>query len=447
MSAVVAEPHPLALALDAHVSARTGEPAELADLRLKAAETFAELGFPSVHEEEWRFTNVGPIARAHLAPVKSAAQLGPEAVAPWRLAGAATRLTFVDGQFAPELSEIGPLPAGAFAGSLAEALRSRPELVVPHLGRHASFEEHAFVALNTAAFVDGAFLYLPRRAVVESPIHLLFLAGTTKTGDTTPAAFPRSLVVVDEAAQATIVETYAGPEGAVYFNGPVTEVVCGPGSVLDHYKLQRESTAAFHLATFELYQDRSSHYSLHSISLGGGLVRNDVNTKLDGEGCDSVLNGLYMVRGEQFVDHHMRVIHAKPHCTSFELFKGILEDRSRAVFNGLIHVYEGAQKTDAKQANNNLLMSEQALVNSNPRLRIFADDVRCTHGSTVGQLDDDAVFYLRSRGIGEEAARSLLTYAFASDIIERIKVPELRRDLDEYLFARLPKGEVVREAV
>jgi Fe-S cluster assembly protein SufD len=194
-------------------------------------------------------------------------------------------------------------------------------------------------------------------------------------------------------------------------------------------------------------QDRSSSLSSHSISLGGALVRNDVNALLDGPGSDTILNGLYMIGGRQFVDNHMRVEHAKPHCTSHELYKGVLDGKARAVFNGLIHVRHGAQKTDAKQSNRNLLLSPDAVANSNPQLEIFADDVRCTHGSTVGQLDDDAIFYLRSRGIGEDAARSLLTYAFASDIAERVKVPAVRRDLEEYLFTRLPKGEVVRQAV
>jgi Fe-S cluster assembly protein SufD len=211
--------------------------------------------------------------------------------------------------------------------------------------------------------------------------------------------------------------------------------------------VQRESRDAFHVATFQLHQERSSAFSSHSISLGGALVRNDVNAVLDGEGADSILNGLYMIGGQQFVDFHMRVEHAKAHCTSHELFKGILDGRARSVFNGLIHVHKGAQKTDAKQSNRNLLLSKEAIANSNPQLEIYADDVRCTHGSTVGQLDDDAVFYLRSRGIGEEAARSLLTYAFASDIVERIKVEAVRHDLEEFLFTALPKGEVVRQAV
>ncbi|HSU81783.1 MAG TPA: Fe-S cluster assembly protein SufD, partial [Thermoanaerobaculia bacterium] len=258
-------------------------------------------------------------------------------------------------------------------------------------------------------------------------------------------SFPRNLFVADEGSQTTIVETYAG-EGA-YFTSPVTELYAGPGAVVDHYKVQRESLAAFHMATFQVQGERASVPSSHSISIGGALVRNDVNAVLDGEGIDCILNGLYFGDGRQVVDNHMRVEHAKPHCASHELYKGVLDGKSRAVFNGLIHVHKGAQKTDAKQSNRNLLLSRDAIANSNPQLEIYADDVKCTHGSTVGQLDEDAVFYLRSRGIGAEAARSLLTYAFASDIVERIKVEPVRRDLEEFLFARLPMGEVVRQAV
>jgi Fe-S cluster assembly protein SufD len=252
-------------------------------------------------------------------------------------------------------------------------------------------------------------------------------------------------VVTGEGSQLTVVETYVG-EGT-YFNCCVTELIAGPASVIDHYKVQRESREAFHLATLQVHAERGSNVSSHSISLGGGLVRNDVNAYLGGEGIECILNGLYLADGRQLVDNHMRVEHAMPHCASHELYKGILDGKARAVFNGLIHVHPGAQKTDAKQSNRNLLLSSDAIANSNPQLEIFADDVRCTHGSTVGQLDDDAVFYLRSRGIGAAAARSILTYAFASDIVERIKVESVRHDLEEYLFARLPQGEVVRQAV
>jgi Fe-S cluster assembly protein SufD len=430
----------------------SGEPAALRTLRRQAIERFAEIGFPTPRQEQWRATNVAPIARTvfRRAPQAEASEVDPAAVAALTWDAAAT-LVFVDGRFAPALSRREELPAGVFAGSLAEALTRIPSEIEPWLGQQASFAEHAFVALNTAFFTDGAFLWLPRGVIVERPIHLLFLATTGADVSGSPVVtFPRNLIVAGESSQVRVVETYTAIGGAgqnVYFTCPVTEVNAGPNSAVDHYKVQRESHAAFHMATFALRQERSSALSSHSISLGGALVRNDVNALLDGEGSDTILNGLYMIGGRQFVDHHMRVEHAKPHCTSHELFKGVLDGHARSVFNGLIHVRHGAQKTDAKQSNRNLLLSKDAVANSNPQLEIFADDVKCTHGSTVGQLDDDAIFYLRSRGIGAEAARSLLTYAFASDIVERIKVEPVRKDLEEFLFTALPKGEVVRQAV
>jgi Fe-S cluster assembly protein SufD len=315
--------------------------------------------------------------------------------------------------------------------SLAEVLEKAPDKVEPWLGQYARFDDHPFVALNTAFLRDGALVWVPRGVIVEKPIHLMFVSSSTGI-----VTFPRNLFVAGENSQVTLVETYAG-EGA-YFTCPVTELVAGPASVVDHYKLQVESRQAFHMATFQIEAERSCAPSSHSISIGGALVRNDVNAVLDGEGIDCILNGLYLGEGRQVIDNHMRVEHARPHCASHELYKGVLDGAARSVFNGLIHVHPGAQKTDAKQSNRNLLLSASAIANSNPQLEIFADDVKCTHGSTVGQLDEDAIFYLRSRGIGEEAARSLLTYAFASDIVERIK---------ELLFARLPQGEVVRQAV
>jgi Fe-S cluster assembly protein SufD len=438
-------------------AAMATEPRFVSRLRGEAIERFAEIGFPSTRQEQWRATNVAPIVRTRYQlpglPARGAANVDAAAVSPHTWEAAAT-LVFVDGRFAPALSERGELPAGVFAGSLAEALATMPEAVEPWLGRQASFAQHAFVALNTAFFTDGAFLWLPRGTVIERPLHLLFLASAASGGDLPVASFPRNLIVAGESSQVRVVETYAAVSGEgpgagpqVYFTCPVTEIDAGPNSNVDHYKVQRESHAAFHMATFALRQERGSALSSHSISLGGALVRNDVNALLDGEGSDTILNGLYMIGGRQFVDHHMRVEHAKPHCTSHELFKGVLDGHARSVFNGLIHVRHGAQKTDAKQSNRNLLLSKDAVANSNPQLEIFADDVKCTHGSTVGQLDDDAIFYLRSRGIGAEAARSLLTYAFASDIVERIKVEPVRKDLEEFLFAALPKGEVVRQAV
>jgi Fe-S cluster assembly protein SufD len=373
-------------------------------------------------------------------------QNDPDAVPPgWiepYVFDAAARLVFVDGRFSARLSSVGELPQGTIVASLAEVLARDPGRVEPWLGRFAKFDRQPFVALNTAFLRDGAFIHVPRGAVT-GPIHLLFLSSGEEGRST--LSFPRNLFVAGEDSQTTIVETYAGEGG--YFTAPVTELVAGPGAVVDHYKVQRESLGAFHVATFQVQAERACRPSSHSISIGGALVRNDVNAVLDGEGIDCILNGLYFGDGRQVVDNHMRVEHAKPHCASHELYKGVLDGKSRAVFNGLIHVHKGAQKTDAKQSNRNLLLSRDAIANSNPQLEIFADDVKCTHGSTVGQLDEDAVFYLRSRGIGAEAARSLLTYAFASDIVERIKVVPVRRDLEEFLFARLPMGEVVRQAV
>ena len=348
--------------------------------------------------------------------------------------GNSWEVVLVNGLFSAELSRLDGLPSGVTVSSLAAALVGGTPVLGDHLARRARFDDHAFVALNTALFRDGVLIHVPHGVVLEKPINLIHVGRpSAAVGEPAPAAFPRYLIVAEESSQVTIVEQYGSLAEGVHLTCPVTEVVVGPNAVIDHYKLQRESTEAFHLATLQLHQERDANFSSHSISWGGGIVRNDVNALLDGEGGETTLNGLYMVEGKQLVDNHMRVEHAKPHCDSHELYKGILEGKARAVFNGRIYVHEGAQKTDAKQTNRNLLLSPEAVCNSNPQLEIFADDVKCTHGSTVGQLDDLAVFYLRSRGIGEEAARSLLTYAFAADIVGRIKVPEVRRDLEEFL--------------
>jgi Fe-S cluster assembly protein SufD len=422
-----------------------GEPERVRALRRAAAERFAALGFPSLEQEAWRYTDTSILARTRFRPA-------PDAAHDRDLAGAVEaqsypdtwRAVFVDGRFAPQLSRLAGLPPPVRVGSLAQALAAEPAAVLPWLEPYADFAVQPFVALNTALFADGAFVHVPRHAVLERPLQLLFLS----TGGETPsAAFLRNLLVVEEHAQATLLESYAAAGVGLYWNSVVTEIVAGENSVVDHYKVQREGLSAAHVATQQMELGRGSSFASHFLSLGGELVRQDVNARLVGEGVDAVLNGLYMARGTQRVDTHMQVDHAAAHCSSHELYKGILDGQARAVFNGLIHVHAGAQKTDAKQTNRNLLLSREALVNTNPQLLIFADDVRCTHGSTVGQLDAGAIFYLRSRGIGEEAARSLLTYAFASDVVARLKLPALKADLESYLFNWLPMGEVVRQAV
>jgi Fe-S cluster assembly protein SufD len=300
------------------------------------------------------------------------------------------------------------------------------------------------VALASALFEDGALVEVDKGAVVERPLHLLYFATRSSSPQ---ASFPRTLILAAEHSQAQIVESFAGAAGAVYFTAPVTEIYAAPAAILEHSKFQRESRDAFHLSALALETERGASVVTNSFSLGGAIVRHDIESRLVGEGSVATMNGLYLVDGRQLCDTHMRVDHIAPHCDSHELYKGILDGKSRAVFNGRIHVHPGAQKTDAKQTNRNLLLSDDALVNTNPQLEIFADDVKCTHGSTVGQLDDDAVFYLRSRGIGVEAAKSLLTYAFASDLVERARVPALARELREFLFHWIPQGDVVRDAV
>jgi Fe-S cluster assembly protein SufD len=420
------------------------EPSFARGLRRAAIGRFAELGYPTPRQEAWRLTNVAPIAATTFArPAALPTTVTAAAIQPFVYDGCA-RLVFVDGLFAPHLSDTAGLPAGVVAGGLAESLATRPELVEPHLASLARHMEHPFVALNTAFLRDGAFVWVPRGVVVETPILLLFIASA---GESPRVSYPRNLIVAGENSQCKVVESYAGLSDHVYFTCPVTEVVVGQGAVVDHYKVQKESTAAYHVATLAIGQDRGSTFDSHAVLTGGGLVRNDVIAVLGGEGGSCTLNGLYVVTGDQHVDNQMLVEHVAPHCTSYELYKGILDGRSSAVFNGRIYVHPGAQKTDAVQANRNLILSADAIAHSNPQLEIFASDVRCTHGSTVGQLDEDAVFYLRSRGIGEAAAKSILTYAFAADIVDRIKVEAVRTDLAAFLFERLPRGEVVRQSL
>ncbi len=407
-------------------------------LRESAWQHFERQGFPTLRQEEWRFTNVAPVGKTTFRrPAKVDREKLAAGVAAFRLAGT-IELVFVDGRFDAALSAK-ELPAGLTVAPAGES--SRADAL---LGTVSGIDTRPFAALATALFEELAFVEVAPGAVVEQPLHLLFYS----TAQETPgASFPRTLIHAGEHSQATIVESFAGDADAVYLTCPVTEIVTEPAAVVDHYKFQRDSREAFHLSGLALATSRGANVSTHSFSLGGAIVRHDIQARLAGEGSVATLNGLYLVDGRQACDTHMRVDHVAPHCDSHELYKGILDGRSRAVFNGRIFVHKGAQKTDAKQTNRNLLLSDDALVHTNPQLEIFADDVKCTHGSTVGQLDDDAVFYLRSRGIGAEAAKSLLTYAFASDLVERAKVPALARELREFLFSWIPQGDVVRDAV
>jgi Fe-S cluster assembly protein SufD len=434
----------------------TGGPSWVHQIRKAAISRFAELGFPTTQHEEWKYTSVAPIVKVpFMTADNQPGGLTKESLSLHTLGQAAcAQLVFVNGRYSPALSSIGSLPDGVKAGSLATALSADPAAVEPYLARHAGYQGHPFVALNTAFIQDGAFVSIPKGKVVETPIHLLFVstqdrpastelsAGFDSAQDrrgTATVSHPRNLILAGDDSQTMIVESYIGLNNALYFTNVVTEIVAGENAVVAHYKLQRESEEAFHISTVQASLSRSSNFSSHSIDLGGALVRNDVNAILDGQGIECVLDGLYMVAGRQHVDNHTRIDHVKPHCRSRELYKGVLGGRSKGVFNGKIYVHKDAQKTDAKQTNKNLLLSEDAVINTKPQLEIYADDVKCTHGTTIGQLDQEAIFYLRSRGIDLEAARGLLTYAFASEMIGRIKVEPVRAQLEHLLLARLQK--------
>ncbi len=417
-----------------------GEASWLRDIRNEALSRFAESGFPTTRLEEWKYTSLAPLQRI---PFELADGHGGEVATPQLVEDllgecGGTRLVFVDGRYSMELSSLDGLPRGAGMGSLAAALDARGATLEPFLAQYARYQHHALVALNTAFMRDGAWVHLPRGTVLEEPIHLLFLS---TVGGHPTVSHPRNLIVAEESCQATIIESYFGLETGIYFTNAVTEIVVGENAAIDHYKLQRESDQAFHIATLQAHQERNSAFSNYSISLGGALVRNDVNVTLAAEGAECVLNGLFMVEREQHVDNHTSIDHVKPHGSSRELYKGILGGKSTGVFDGKIVVRPDAQKTDAKQTNKNLLLSEDALINTKPQLEIFANDVKCSHGSTIGQLDDDAVFYLRSRGLDPVAARSLLTYAFANDIVSQIKVKSIRLEIDHLLPSWLMKSE------
>lgn len=415
------------------------DPAWLKQVRRSALDSFLRLGFPSTHDEEWRFTSVAPIARVPFQLAANAKAPDSATLAQWTFGSwPGIQLVFINGVFSRELSWNPAASTGLSAGSLAEAWATNPSSVQPHLARYARVSTEPFAALNTAFLSDGAFVRLPRGCVVDEPIHLIFL--TSAEAARPQVCHPRVLVVAEANAQVRILESYASLGPGVCLTNAVTELVAEENAFVDHYKLQRESLEAFHVGTVQLHMGRSANVSTQTISLGGSLVRNHVNAVLDGEGGEATLNGFYLVNGRQHIDNHTCIDHAKPHCSSHELYKGILDGKAHGVFNGRIIVRPDAQKTDSKQTNKNLILSEEALVNTNPQLEIYADDVKCTHGATIGQLDADSIFYLRSRGIDLDSARHLLTYAFAGDFIHRLKIDPLRAALEASLFARLAEG-------
>ena len=402
------------------------------DLRTRAAGKFAQLGIPTVRDEEWRFTNVTPIASSDFTVA------GPISGAADRLSGIAyadahVRLVVVNGRFDATLSKTKAPHAGVKMGSLATALTDHADVVQRYFGQVADFSTRPFTALNTALVQDGVFVHVLDGAVLEHPIHIVYVTGADASR---VMAQPRTLIVAGANSQLRVVESFVGANSETYFTNAVSEIFVGENASVDHYKVQQESFHAFHIGSVHVHMARSATFSSHSFALGGKLVRNDAFAILDGEGGDCTLNGLYLADRDRLVDNHTTIDHAKAHCGSHEVYKGILGGTSRAVFNGKIIVRQDAQKTDAKQTNRALLLTDGATINTKPQLEIFADDVKCTHGATVGQLDGEEVFYLQSRGLSHDVARNLLTYAFGAEVIDRIPVASLRRRLEQAVLER-----------
>jgi Fe-S cluster assembly protein SufD len=407
--------------------------------RRAALDRFAELGFPTTRQEDWKYTSVAtiekrPFGRPTRAPGSvSAAQVNDLAFAGCHL------LVFIDGRYDAAMSHANVLPAGVRLGSLAAALADHPDALEPLLAGDAESFTSGFAALNAAFWTDGAYIDLPTGTAVEDPIHLLFI-----TTEADVETHPLTLVRVGAGSRAAIIEHHVGSDNFVSFTNAATRIMVEQGAEVEHCKLQQEALRAFHVAGIQVQQGRDSRFTSHSFALGGMLSRNDIITRLDAEGCEATLNGLYMADGRQHMDHHTCIEHAKPRGTSRELYKGVLNGAARAVFNGKVIVQPDAQKTDAHQSNRNLLLSENAEVDTKPQLEIYADDVKCSHGATVGQLDDNQIFYLRSRGMDERAAKSLLTYAFAEEIVSGCGVAPLRARLEKLLVDRLPAARLVR---
>jgi Fe-S cluster assembly protein SufD len=409
-------------------------PSWLRELREAAFARFCAVGFPSTRDEDWRFTSLAALARTpfQLAPESTAAFTVSD-LAQWRIKGAVARMVFVDGHFAPHLSTWGALPERVTVNSLRKEIALGAPAVAGHLGRYLDIGRDPFCALNTAFAADGAFVHVGRGAVLEEPIHLLFVS----TSSGAPAmTHPRNLIVVEDQGQASIVEDYVSL-GAVTpaFSNAVTELVAGGDSTVAHTMIEREHLETFNFSTLRVEQARGANVASHSLLLGGALVRNNVHPVLAGEGGECLINGLFIGGGSQHLDNYMLVEHASPHCASRQFYNGILDQRAHGVFHGRIVVHKDAQKTDAKQTNRNLLLGDDAQIDTKPQLEIYADDVKCTHGATIGQIEENALFYLRSRGIGETEARRILLEAFAGECFDRIK-PGAARDYAQAAVAR-----------
>jgi Fe-S cluster assembly protein SufD len=410
-------------------------PGWLERTRRAAMDRFSASGFPTSRDEEWRFTPVGAITQAAWRPAPPSAPISRDTLDSFEFGHPEwNTLVFVNGSYRSSLSSAPDTP-GVRVGSLDEALRADGSLIEAHLGRHASIEASPFTALNTAMVRDGGVVHVGAGVELTQPIHLLYVA-TAEAGGS--AVHPRNLIVVERGARAAVVESYVTvAPGTAYWTNPVTEVSLGANAWLEHTRIQRESERAYHVGFTHVDQLRDSHYRSFSMAMGGALARHNLHARLNDENVETLLYGLYLTRGDQLVDNHTAIYHDHPNCRSWEVYKGVLDGRSRAVFNGKVFVRPEAQKTDAKQTNRNLLLSDTAKVDTKPQLEIFADDVKCTHGATVGRLDDIALFYARSRGVPAAEAQRLLTYAFAAEVIAEVSLEPVRGELERLVRERL----------
>lgn len=410
------------------------QPQWLRAQREHAFTRFCESGFPTTKDEDWRFTSVSQITQQAFAVVDRSSRVSVEDLQPFVLPGAACRLVFVDGHYAGELSDCGRLPAGVGAGSLAEQIEQHPQTLEAHLGRYADTRRDSFCSLNTAFLEDGGYVRIAQGTALEAPIHILYVS----TGlDAPQMVHPRNLLIAERNAQASIVVEYASLSDGVLFANVVTELVAAENAVVSFHSIERENRKALHISTLRIEQARNATVRAHSVLIGGALVRNNMHPVLAGEGAECLINGLFLGDDRQHIDNYMLVEHVSPHCASHQFYNGILDGHAHGVFHGRIHVYKDAQKTDAKQTNRNLLLSDDAQIDTKPQLEIYADDVKCTHGATIGQIEENSLFYLRSRGLDEASAREMLLLAFAGECLIRIQAGPLRKYVEQIVHRSL----------
>jgi len=432
----VAATHPYVEALLKGYETPQGGVSWLNERRAAALERANALAVPTTREEEWRFTDITPLTKVRFGRAEARARPPIAEVAAFIAPEATAHLVFVDGIFAPELSANAGLPYGVVVTHLTAALETHAAVIEPHLARHAAFERELFVALNTCHLRDGAFVWIAKNQTCPTPVQVLFLS----TQDGT-ASYPRALIVAEAGAACTLVEDYVSLGESRHFTAAVTEVAAGEGARVQHVKLQREGRAAFHIATCAAALAKDARYDSHTVTLGARISRHNLDVVQHGEGAQARIDGLALISGRQLADTHTLMDHARASGKSRQLHKCIVGGAAHAVFNGKIMVRPGAQLTDSAQESRNLLLSDKACVDTKPQLEIFADDVKCSHGATVGQLDQEQVFYLKSRGLSETRARNLLTYAFGAEVIDRLPVPSLVEQLEETVLAQTQAAE------